>query len=253
MSDCSERIGRLKDAPLFYSIVPAEVAEMAKELDDTQIRMWCLLSMARLARLGERLAALDGCKVMGQIGWAVDTILRLCQFPAIQEEFERKVDEEVTVPIGRNVARNAFKKRFREDYGILSGLPDRFFDFSYSDVFLFNNAEVSVPGGAPFQVLDLNGMGVLSELVSFLGNTKRAFESQRNNETPPLAVTGIIGCTMPLDYFARTLGGNPEDVRQVKAERQRIWYDCEFVRGHPTWKAVERQAAMYKDIDILEE
>ncbi len=74
VSDCSRRIGILEDAPLLYNDVPAKIEEMAEELQDIHIRIWGLLSIARLIRLGERLGKLPGCEVFGQLGWVVDIV-----------------------------------------------------------------------------------------------------------------------------------------------------------------------------------
>ena len=81
VSGCSERIGTLEDAPLLYNDVPAEVEEKAEELNDVQIRVWGLLSIARLVKLGERLGRFPGCEALGKLGWAVEVMFKSFQEP----------------------------------------------------------------------------------------------------------------------------------------------------------------------------
>ena len=87
INDCSERIARLECEPLLYNTVPAKVEEMAEALGDVKIRVWGLLSLARLVKLGKRVAGLPGCEVFGRLGWAVDTVLKSLQEPPTEEEF----------------------------------------------------------------------------------------------------------------------------------------------------------------------
>ena len=65
MDDCSDRIGRLEDKDgLFYNDIPTEIEARAKELSDPQVRVWGLLSIARLVRLGEQLSRLPDCQTV---------------------------------------------------------------------------------------------------------------------------------------------------------------------------------------------
>jgi len=77
MDDCSDRIGRLEEEHLLYNDVPAQVEEKAAGLGNARVRVWGLLSLARLVKLGERLSALPGCEALGRLGWAVDMVLGL--------------------------------------------------------------------------------------------------------------------------------------------------------------------------------
>ena len=135
MDDCSDRIGRLEDEDgLFYNAVPAEIEARAEELSDPQVRVWGLLSMARLVRLGERLARLPGCEVLGQLDWAVDLMFRSLQILPSQEAYQRLMD-----------MCNALYE--------LNGKP------------IYYSGEIEVPGRPPFQLFDLNGLfGVEQEL-----------------------------------------------------------------------------------------
>lgn len=53
--DCSERIGRLEDEHILANDAPAQVEEKAAGLGDVRVRIWGLLSLARLVKLGKRL------------------------------------------------------------------------------------------------------------------------------------------------------------------------------------------------------
>ena len=48
--------------------------------------------MARLTVLCERLGKLPGCQVLGNVGWAVETVLRALKSPISQEEYQRIQD-----------------------------------------------------------------------------------------------------------------------------------------------------------------
>ena len=87
MDDCSDRIGELEEEPTLYHDIPERISEIAENLQDIQVRVWGLLSLARLVKLGERLAVLPGCEVLGKLGWAVDMVLKSFQIPPAEEEF----------------------------------------------------------------------------------------------------------------------------------------------------------------------
>ena len=57
IDDCSDRIGALEEESLLYNDVPSQIEEKAREMQDTQVRIWGLLSLARLVKLGGWLAA----------------------------------------------------------------------------------------------------------------------------------------------------------------------------------------------------
>jgi len=222
VDDCSERIGTLEDAPLLYNTILSEIEEKAEELDGgPKIRIWGLLSMARLVKLGERLAMLPGCEVLGQLDWAVDMI---CQ--SLRE------------------------RPSQEDYDQLMDLCDGLYDLSDSEDFFGGGGEIPAPGG-PFQVFDLNGMGTLLELNGYVDSHLRLVAALTQGKEPPSAETGVIACALLPDYYVRTLGGNPENAPQVQAELQRIWSDYEFVSTAMTWEQVEEKVAAYKQLDIL--
>ncbi len=220
--DCSRRIGELEEAPLLCNDAPAQAEERAGELNDPQLRVWGMLSLARLVRLGERLSRLPGCQVLGELGWAVDAMCASFQEPMTQEAFQRLM-------------------------GVCNGL----YELGDSEAF-FAGGEIEVPGGAPFQVFDLNGMAALLELDGCLDSHLRLLSALSQNQEPPAAETGVITCALLPDYYVRTGAGRPEEVPQLQAELARIWSDCDFVRAGITWDQVARRVEMYKTLDILQ-
>ncbi len=225
MDDCSERMGRLEDAPLLYNNVPARVEEAAEDLGDAQVRVWGLFTLARLVRLGERLAVLPGCEVLGKLGWAVDTVLKSFQEPPTEEEFNGLRD-------------------------ICSAL----YELGDSPAFWGAGSEIEIPGGAPLQVFDLNGMmGVHLEIDAYLDAHLRMVMALSQGEELPAPETGIIAQALLPDYYVRTGAGKPEEAPQVKAELERLWSDHRFLDADITWELVAQKVAEYKKLDILAE
>ncbi|MCI8660404.1 MAG: hypothetical protein HFG54_09205 [Lachnospiraceae bacterium] len=222
VSDCSDRIGTLEDAALLYNDIPSEMEEKAEKLDDSQIRIWGLLSIARLVKLGERLSELPGCEVFAALGWAVDLMLKSFQTPITQNE-----------------------------YGQLMNLCNDLYALGDSETF-YAGGEIDVPGSAPFQVFDLNGMmGVHQELSNYLDNHLRLLSALSQNQPLPAAEVSMVGCTLLPDYYVRTGAGKLEDVPQIQAERKRIEDDYDFVCSGITWEQVADQINKYKALDIL--
>ncbi|MDE7222634.1 MAG: hypothetical protein K2O34_02495 [Acetatifactor sp.] len=224
MDDCSKRMGQLEDASmLLYNSIPARVEEAAENLKDVQVRVWGLLSLARLVKLGRRLAVLPGCEMFGKLEWAVDTVLKSLQKPPAEEEF------------------NGLRELSGELYRL-------------SDASLWGaESEIEVPGGAPFQVFDLNGMtGVLLETDMYLDAHLEMVCALSRGEEPPSPETGMIAVTLLPDYYVRTGAGKLEEVPQIKAELERIWSDHQFVCSPDmTWELVEQKVEEYKKLDIL--
>ncbi|MCI9556463.1 hypothetical protein AALA82_07040 [Oscillospiraceae bacterium 50-16] len=223
MDDCSDRIGRLEEEDgLFYNAIPAEIEAKAEELNDPQVRVWGLLSIARLVRLGERLGRLPGCEVLGQLDWAVDLMLRSLQTMPSQEAYQRLMD-----------------------------MCDALYELNGKKIYY--TGEIEVPGKAPFQLFDLNGLfGVEQELNGYTDNHLRLLAAlSQGMEEQPQAESSIVACALLPDYYVRSGADRLEDVPQIKAELQRIWSDYEFVRSGVTWEGVEKRIADYKQLDIL--
>ena len=173
-------------------------------------------------RLGERLAKLPGCEVLGQLDWAVDMMLHSLQTPPSQEAYQRLMD-----------MCNALYE--------LNGKP------------VYYSGEIEIPGKAPFQLFDLNGLfGVEQELNGYTDSHLRLLAAlSQGMEELPQAESSIVACALLPDYYIRSGADRLGDVPQIKAELQRIWSDYDFVRDRLTWKEVGKRIADYKQLDIL--
>lgn len=223
MDDCSERIGQLEELSTLYNDLPEQIEGMAANLNDVKIRIWGLLSLARLVKLGERLAALPGCEAFGKLGWAVDTVLKSFQEPLSEEEF-----------------------------GELQDLCGAFYELGDSPAFWGEGNEIDISDRAPFQVFDLNGMmGVHLEMDAYLDSHLKMISALGQGEEPGGPETGIIvGALLP-DYYVRTGAEVLTEVPGIKAEMDRIWSDYEFVVGSDiSWELVSRKVAEYKEVEV---
>ena len=181
------------------------------------------MSLGRFVKLGEPSSSLPGCGAFGKPDWAVDIAFRCLQGPPSQEEFNG----------------------LRDLCGALYELGD-------DPIFWGMGSEISVPGGAPFQVIDLNGLyGVHLEIDAYLDGILQMVCALSQDEEPPSPETGIITGALLPDYYVRTGAGNLEEVPQIKAELERIWRDYEFVSGDITWEMIEDRIAEYKKLDVL--
>lgn len=221
--DCSERIGQLEEEELFYNDIPAQIEEMAESLEDARVRIWGLLSLARLVKLGERLAALPGCEVLGKLGWAVDTVLKTFLEPPTEDEFNG-----------------------------LQDISGALYELGDSPDFWGAGSEIAVPGRAPFQVFDLNGlMGAHLEIDAYLNGHLEMMCALGQEEDPPIPETGIIAEALLPDYYVRTGAGNLAEVPQVRAELERIQSDYDFICSNITWDLIRQKIEEYKNLDIL--
>ncbi|MCM1303926.1 MAG: hypothetical protein NC305_11815 [Lachnospiraceae bacterium] len=218
--DCSERIGKLEEMPLLTNEIPARLEEQAELfLDDLQIRLWGLMTMARLVRVGERLSKLPGCEVLGNLGQAVDLILRSLQERITQEEFQFLVDT-----------------------------CNRLYELGDDECFSDMTQQVEVPGGMPIQAFDLNGLLVLTELNLYLDSHLRLLTQGQDNSE---AEMGLVPCALLPDYYLRTCGTDLSQLPQISQETARIQDDYGFVRSKITWDDINRRIAQYKELDIL--
>ena len=198
--------------------------EKMMELDDVQIRILELLSMARLVRLGEMLSRLPGCEVLGRLGWATDTIRKSFQKPITQEE-----------------------------YGQLMDVCNDLYELGDSPAF-YGGGEIAVPGSAPFQVFDLNGMvGVHLELNGYIDNHLRFLSALSQDLEPPEAESCLVGRTLLPDYYVRTGAADLKQVPQIRAELKRIQDDFDFVSSSITWEQVADRVKEYQTLDLLNE
>ncbi|MCM1541006.1 MAG: hypothetical protein NC121_07075 [Blautia sp.] len=218
--DCSERIGKLEEMPLLTNEIPERLEEQAGLfLDDLQIRLWGLMTMARLVRVGERLSGLPGCEVLGNLGQAVDLILRSLQERITQEEFQ-----------------------------FLADTCDRLYELGDDECFSDMTQQAEVPGGMPIQAFDLNGLLVLTELNLYLDSHLRLLtQGQENSE----AEMGLVPCALLPDYYLRTCNTDLSQLPQISQETARIQDDYEFVRSRITWDDINQRIAQYKELDIL--
>ncbi|MEY8420831.1 hypothetical protein AALA83_16360 [Oscillospiraceae bacterium 44-5] len=222
--DCSDRIGTLEDEEeLFYNAVLAQIEAKAEALNDVQARVWGLLSIARLVKLSRQLSALPGCEALGELDWAVDMMFRSLQTLPPPEEYQRLMD-----------LCNALYE--------LNGKP------------AYYTGEIEVPGGAPFQMFDWNGMfGVEQELNGYTDSHLRLLAALSQEVVDPTAApeTDVVACALLPDYYVRTGAEDLNQVPQIRAELERIWSDYDFVRSGITWDAVEKKLDEYKQLDIL--
>lgn len=224
VDDCSERIGTLEsEEELIYNALPSEIEEKAAELDGPQARIWGLLSIARLVNLGDRLAKVPGCEVLGELGWAVDMMFNSFQQPPTQQEYQHLMD-----------VCNALYE--------LNGKK------------IYYTGEIEVPGKAPFQVFDLNGMmGVEQELSGYIDGHLRLIAALSQGVTDSAVDSGsdIVSCTLLPDYYVRTGAGKLEELPQIQGELERVWSDYDFLCGDFTWEQVKEKIAAYRELDIL--
>lgn len=218
--DCSRRIGELEEMPLLTNEIPERMEEQAELfLDDMQIRLWGLFTMARLVKVGERLAVLPGCEVLGDLGQAVDLILRSLQERITQEEFQ-----------------------------FLADTCDRLYELGDDDCFSDMTQQAEIPGGMPLQAFDLNGLLVLTELNLYLDSHLRLLTQGQDNSE---AEMGLVPCALLPDYYLRTCKAELVSLPQISRETARIQDDYEFVRSRITWEDINRRIAQYKELDIL--
>ncbi len=218
--DCSKRIGELEEMPLLTNQIPEQIEEQAEEaLSDVQVRVWGLLTMARLVQVGKRLSVLPACEVLGDLDEAVDLILRSFREPISEADF-----------------------RFLADTcNELYELGD---EASFSDL----TRQVEISGAAPIQAFDLNGLLTLTELNLYFDSHLRLLSEGADNSA---AETGLIPCALLPDYYLRTCKEDLSEIIRVKQEVERIQADYEFVSSEITWEDIAQRIAEYKELDIL--
>ena len=214
--DCSDRIGTLEEAPLLVNEIIREIEEKVEEMSDAPVRVWSLLTLARLEGVCKKLSALPGCEVLAGLGCFLDLTVKSFQEAITREEFEELKDACSTL-----------------------------YEFSDSPSF-FAGGEVPCAGPAPIQVFDLNGMTTLLNLEGFLDGQLRHLTGDGPDDDGSL-----IPCALLPDYWLRVTEGEIRELPQVKAELERIWADCAFVSSGPSWGAVAERIAAYRALGIL--
>ena len=214
--DCSDRIGELEDAPLLINEIEAQVTEQVNTLGDAQVRVWSLLSLARLLPAASRLGTLPGCEALGKLEQCLTLAVRAFQEPITPEEFD-----------------------------FIKDVCNELAEFC-DDPHFFAGGEVSCAAGKPLQVFDLNGLTTLLNIEAFFDGHLRTLAGYPTNDAGEM-----IPCALLPDYWTRTVGGDIRAIPQVKAELERIWSDLDFIRSGPTWQQVEQRAAEYKALDVL--
>lgn len=218
--DCSQRIGELEEQPLLTNQITEQIEETAEFLlDDIQTRLWGLLTMARLVKVGRRLCELPGCEILGELEKITDLILQSFQQPITQEDFQ-----------------------------FLSDACDRLYELGDDECFSDLTQKAEVPGGSPIQAFDLNGLLVPTELNLYLDSHLRLLSQGPEDSS---AEAGLIPCALLPDYYLRTCKEDLSLLPQIKQETARIQDDCEFVRSKMTWQDFTQRIAEYKELDIM--
>lgn len=218
--DCSDRIGKLEDMPLLTNQIPEQMEKQAEFLlDDLQTRLWGLMTMARLVTVGKRLSVLPGCEVLGDLGQVVDLILRSFQAPVTQDEYQFLLDT-----------------------------CDRLYELGDDECFSDMTRQVEIPGGAPLQAFDLNGLLIPTELNMYLDSHLRLLTGGPDESE---AETGLIACGLLPDYYLRTCREDISLLPQINQEIERIESDYDFLRSKVTWQDIGGRVAKYKELDIL--
>ncbi|MDE6589249.1 MAG: hypothetical protein K2K53_02645, partial [Oscillospiraceae bacterium] len=191
--DCSNRICELEGAPLFINEIEPPITEQVNDLGDAQVRIWSLLSLARLVPAANRLAELPGCGVLGKLEKCLSLALQSFSDPITPDEFD-----------------------------FIMNTCTELAEFCDSEPF-FAGGEVPCSAGAPLQVFDLNGMAMLLSIEAFFDGLLRTLAGQ------PVKDQGeMIPCALLPDYWQRTVGGDIRYIPQVQAELDRIANDEVF-------------------------
>lgn len=229
IDDCSDRISELEDEDLLYNTIPLMIEEMAEDLTDEALRLWGLLSLARMVKLGQRLAVLPGCGALSKLGWAVDLV----------QSTLKENDDEGELPAGRKV------DELQELCGELYALGDN------SALWGLGSA-IDLKGRGPFHLLDLCGMMLtLLEMEAYLSSHVQYLRALAAGEEPPEGEMGVIAAGLLLDYYVRTHDGSVESLPQVKAELARIKDDYDFVSDDMSWAQIAKRIAAYKELSLL--
>lgn len=125
---------------------------------------------------------------------------------------------------------------------------NQFYELEDEEYFSDLTKEVGIPGGAPIQAFDLNGLLVLTELNLYIDCHMRLLTEGPDNNP---ADVGLVPCALLPDYYLRTCKDDLSLLPQIQQEVTRIQDDFEFIRSKITWEDIARRIAQYKELDIL--
>lgn len=221
--DCDEQIGALEEEQLLFNELLDEVEEKAGGLSGRQRYVWGILTLARFQVLFDRLSACPGCGILGEVGQMLDLF---------------------SEGIGRRLQ--------QEELGQLQDFVLRLYDFGDSESFVDPENQVSVSGGQPLQVFDLNGNSGFTSIHIFMDNCANLFEDgfDRAEDAEP-AELDFIPCTLMEDYYLRTTDGDIRRIPKLQEEMERIRSDCEFVKGDPDVQAIRERIRTWRSVDLL--
>jgi hypothetical protein len=217
--DCAQRLAQLESMSLLPGRLTAQIEARAEQLDSVQLRLWGLMTLARLNKVGLALSTVPGCQILGQFRRAVELTLRSFQTSITGEEVQ-----------------------------FLQNACSQLYALGDDPCFWDSTQQVELPGRPPMQLFDLNGMLTLTEIDLYLNShLTLLIEGEENSSLE----TGLIPCALLPDYFLRTGTGRLEDVPKIKLEMERIWSDYQFIRSKISWKEVSRRVEQYLELDIL--
>lgn len=232
VDDISDLLGELEDAPVLVNRLTEEIGEGAKVLDDGQRALWGLLTFCRLEKLLTGAGTLPGCAVLGRTGEVIDTLL---------DVFGGRIDPSA---VDRLAAYNNYLYE-------LSDSP------AYTDL----RQTLPVAEGEPFQLFDLNGELVLTNLNLFVDYVLHGPLDPNKLSDPKEAqaaamldvdeLSGVAACALLSDYYLRTRTGALEGMAPIQAEMERVRADLEFVRSRPTEEAFRARAEEYRAMELL--
>lgn len=170
IEDCSERIRKLENSPILTNQIIEYIDNLAENLNDEQIRLWGLMTMARLVKVFDRLSVLPGWEVLGKLDKVADLILKSIREKDITET---EVD-------------------------FIFDICNQFYELQDSRDFSNMFRQVEVPENSPIQIFDLNGFLVLTELNIYLDIFLSEIEEEGMSEID------IVPCALLPDYYLLT-------------------------------------------------
>lgn len=231
IDEAADLLSELEDAPLLVNEVTRRVEEEFETLSGVQRWQWSTLTFCRLQKLLEAAGALRGCEPLRETGAVIDALFAHFYSGTSDEAWDR-----------------------------VKAYSSFLFQWADSPAYFDPRQEIPVPGGAPLQLLDLNGEIVPTELCLYMDIMVSGRLSARQTEgTAPQKVldsldvndySGMVRCALLSGYYLRTHGGKLDGMPQVQAEVARIWDDLEFVRTGPDREAVECRAAEYRRLAL---